>query len=273
MSLSDLLANYPKPWANVHLNSLNSNSVTTNTLNVTSFTPTDIDTALVKATNIRGQGAGTTPVTQIRVTTVADPAQKATDVWATNIGTQANKTTNIHATNLFATNLGSPANKVGVEYATTIITDSLNTINPIIANSGVLVSSYHFNDFYAETPFNFTLYGGYLNTNFDTTCRIVGAQRQFVINMNRFDVPSSYQSGSDDKIYFEIPYLQSFEMSGYIPFSTSNDTEAYNIAVVYKPAGASTVSFSPLNNRHFQYGTYAGQDLYFRPGQIFCAEL
>ena len=273
MSLADLLVNTNHPWAKIYLESVQASSITTTDLSATNLTVPAIDSTVVKATNIQGRGSGTPQVAQIRVATVGDPAQKVADVWATNVGSVAVKTNNINVNNLFATNVGSPSNKVSLEYVNQIVVDTLSVVSsPVFANAGIQLNGYVMTTFYTEYPFNMSISSGFLNQKIDLTARIYGIQNQFTINLNEFTVSSSYMTGSDDRFYFEIPYLQSYAMSGTVPFSTSNDPDANNLAVVYKQAGTSTVSFAPIATRNFSYSTYAGQDLYFRVGVINCAE-
>lgn len=272
MSLADFLVNTPKPWANLHLNSVSAPTGTFTTLNATTLVVPTTEIPTLKTNEIQGIGLGTPQTTKIRVATLGDPAQKVGTIYAASVGTNAVKVDNVHATTANISNSTLTSANISNLSSGNAVCSNLSVSTPI-NSQGITVSGYTLTDFYTESSFNVSMYGGYLNTTFDVPCRIVGAQRQFLLSMKEFQVPSYMQTGSDDKIYFEVPYLQSYEMSGVIAFSTSNDTDAYNLAVFYKPAGASTVNFSPLNVRHFQYGTYAGQDLYFRPGVIYCSEL
>jgi hypothetical protein len=206
-----------------------------------------------RATTIQGIGAGTPQATQIRVATVGDPAQKVTNVWATNIGNPANKTNSITAS------------------AASIDTLTVSG-SQIFANAGIQMNGYVFNNWYREDPFSMTLSSGFMNTTSSVSAITQGMQGMFKLHTKEFIVYSYEQSGSDDALYLDVPYLQSYQMSGYIQFATSNDPGAYNLAIAFKDAGNSQIIIAPLNNRHFTNGTYSGQDLYFKHGFIFCSE-
>jgi hypothetical protein len=212
----------------------------------------------VRATNVQGIGAGTPQVTLIRAATLGDPAQKVNNVWATNIGTQAQKTAQIHALNLNTTN--TTTDILSVQAA------------PIYANAGVQMNGYVINNWYREDVFIMSMYSGFLNNTYDISAKVYGIQGQFTIHTKEFYVKSNDMTGGDDAFYMEVPYLQSYQMSGTIQFASSNDFGAYNLAIVDKDAGASTIRFAPLNNRHFRYGDYAGQDMQFKAGIIICTE-
>ena len=232
-----------------------------------------LSTPLIRAITIQGTGVGTPQVAQIRVATAGDSAQKITDVWATNVGSQAVKTDNIHANNLFATSLGSPANKVNLEYANQIVVDTLSVnSSPVFANAGIQMNGYVFNSWYREDPFSMTISSGFLNTTSAVTAITQGLQGMYKIQTKEFTIYSYEQSGSDDAFYIDVPYLQSYQMSGYIQFSTSNDPSAFNLAIAFKEAGNSQIILAPINYRHFQNGQYSGQDLYFKAGLIICSE-
>jgi hypothetical protein len=211
-----------------------------------------------RGTTYQGIGAGTPQATLMRVATLGDPAQKVNNVWANNIGTSAQKTGQIHALNLNSNN---------------VTTDVLSVqASPIFANAGIQMNGYVVNNWYREDTFVMSLYSGFLNSTYDIASKVYGIQGQFTMHTREFLIKSSEMTGNDDAFYMEVPYLQSYQMSGTIQFSTSNDQGAYNLAIVFKEVGASTITIAPLNFRHFQYGQYAGQDMYFKEGHIFCTE-
>lgn len=212
----------------------------------------------LRATTIQGIGAGTPQVNLIRVATVGDTAQKVNNIWANNIGSSAVKTGQIHALNLNSTN--TTTDVLSVQSA------------PIYANAGIQMNGYVINNWYREDVFVMSLYSGFLNSTYDISARIYGIQGQFTMHTKEFYIKSADFTGNDDAFYMEVPYLQSYQMSGTIQFSSSNDFGAYNLAIVYKDAGASTITIAPINFRHFQYGQYAGQDIQFKAGHIFCTE-
>lgn len=263
MSLVEFLTNTPKPWANMYFNTISANSVTTPAL----------DTPIVKTNDIQGVGSGTPQTSKIRVATVGDPSQKVGNIWVDNVGTQANKTTNAHVTNLFATNIGSPSNKVSTEFVNQVIADQLSVSSaPVLAYQGVQISGYTLDNFYTESDFSMTLSGGFINDNPSITGKIYGIQRQHSMGLSEFTIYSYEQTGSDDKLYFETPFLKDPSLSGVIPFSTSADPDNWNLAVVTKPAGNTTISFAPIGFRNFQYALYAGQDLYFKSTRLVATD-